>query len=216
MKKPTVTTTRNTNRIAKVLLRENAQLLFLPAGSEDLKDSNYEFYLDCDVPEAAIYLFSGRNARVGIGNGYDVEPLLEDKGDGLKFLPAVRHLVPVPLERILQHQFDNLAGHTNQQRSIDFLEWVYANRPADLVRLLEYFLANPVRWLIGISASSPSNRVFSERPIQTETETDKRWYHLPHLNLAGLSPERMVPGSKMRPRPGSSRHVPRVPARELA
>lgn len=185
MKAENSTVVGSTKEIADELLLENAQLLFLPSGCENLKDSHHEFYLDCPSPESAICLSKSATAQIAVSCGCDRIVLLESKGGGLRFAPAARVRVPIESERLLQHLFDALEGHPNQRCAIDFVEWLYSNRPTSLVPVVERFLANPDSWLIGLPGKSPSTCLRSKAPIYTDGAGTNQWYQLRHMEIAG-------------------------------
>jgi hypothetical protein len=182
MKKSAIGSTTKKNNLLEQLLRENAQILFLPAGCAELQDSNYEPYLDCKVPEAAIYLACGKSNWVGIGDGAKSVILLDIDGAELKFNPAFRKEIPPDAEQSLEHLFENLEGKHNERCMIDFLEWIYRARPTRLEAVVRYFLRTRVCWLIGLSASSRSNSLFSEKPIRGD-EAGHHWHRLCHLGI---------------------------------
>jgi hypothetical protein len=169
--------------IVEDLLRANAQILFLPFGCADLKDSNHEFHLDCVVPESAICLSGGRKDQVAIGDGFHRLALLESNGHLLRLARSLRNGIPIEVEQVLQNLFENLGGHPSQRCVIEFVEWLYCKRPTSLVVILGYFLANPEFWLIGLPGETPSRRFFSQEPIDIDGDCIYQWYRLCALEL---------------------------------
>jgi hypothetical protein len=173
----------NSDGIAMDLLRANAQLLFLPFGCPGIEDSNYESYLDCFVPESAICLSGGRKGQVAIGDGFHRLALLESNGPLLRLARSLRNGIPIEVEQVLQNLFENLGGHPSRRCVMEFVQWVYTARPTSLVVVLEYFLANPDSWLIGLPGYTSSKCFVSEPPIKSDFECNYQWYGLCALGL---------------------------------
>ncbi len=171
----------NATKPTQTLLRANPQLMFLPAGCEDLQDSHYEPYLDCYVPEGAIVLESKGKGRVGVGNGCVPIVLLRTKAAGLTFTPSTRDRVPAEVARILHEQFESLTGKPNQGCALRFVEWLYDKRPLTKVALLEYFLSKPDDWLIGLPGETQLRDFFSQPPLGAGPDGSTIWYSLRHL-----------------------------------
>lgn len=135
------------------------------------------------VPESAICLCGGKNSQVAIGDGCDRLALLEGNNNALHLARSSRNGVPNEVEQVLQNLFENLGGQPSQRCAIDFVEWLYSARPAILVTVLEYFLANSDYWMIGLPDETASKRFFSEVPIHIDVDRIHRWYQLCELGL---------------------------------
>jgi hypothetical protein len=183
MKDNKLMTVETTNQIARELLGENAQIVFLPAGCRDLNDSNYERYLDCRVPESSICLVSGRRAGIAIGDGFYWLPLMVTNGSLLRFTSEARSAVPSKMELILREQFEQLAGSPTENCVIEFVEWLYSKRPTSMRATLRHLLSKPNRWLIGPPPDSQSIHLFSEPPVDVPENDSIIWYELRSLQM---------------------------------
>jgi hypothetical protein len=180
---------RSRKEIPEDLIAENAQILLLPMGCETLQDSNYEPYLDCPLPESAICLSTERRGKVAISTGCSTVVMLKGGADLLLFTPGARNQVPDAARGVLQHAFYNLGGARNQRCGIDFVEWLYSNRPTRLVAVMQYFFRTPSDWLIGFSTETASKHLFSEPPIHADDDRVNQWHQLDHLQLRSPRPQ---------------------------
>ncbi len=171
--------------VAAQLLHENEQILFLPIGCKDLKDSNYEPYLDCPWPESVICFSHAGPEQLAIGDGFNWFVLLDSDGTSLRFTSTARHGVPSEVERLLQHQMENLGVPSGEGCASDFVEWLYRTRPTRLLAALEYFLAVPEAWLIGLPMQTPSTRLFSAPRIHADQGFPNHWFPLCHMIKLG-------------------------------
>lgn len=164
-------------------MRENALIVLMPSGSEARQDSYHEAYLDCPRPESSICLTTAGRARVGISSGVSEVVILETKANRLVFNAACRKQVPPEVEWLAEQICENLEGHSNRRCAIDFVEWLYDEKPTGITTVLKYFLGSPDSWLIGLVTESVSKERFTAPAVRTGLETHVQWFRLESLDF---------------------------------
>jgi hypothetical protein len=109
---------RRQDGIVEDFLRASGHILFLPSGCADLKDSNYEFYLGCPVPESAICLSGAERARLRLEMDFSGMLPMQDFEKQARVFPArltAKTTGETAQEReecefCFQHPFVDLAG----------------------------------------------------------------------------------------------------------